>query len=78
MQKEQLAKFQKQIDSAIIGFLNLLDRKELLAKSIDLSSSLSKLNSSIQRSILTIQDTLHVKPLARFYLLCLAQKSLLG
>ena len=59
MQKEQLVKFQKQIDSAIIGFLNLLDRKELLAKSIDLSSSLSKLNSSIQRSILTIQDTLY-------------------
>jgi hypothetical protein len=59
MQKEQLTKFQKQIDSAIIGFLNLLDRKELLAKSIDLSSSLSKLNPSIQRSILTIQDTLY-------------------
>ncbi|MFT6835394.1 MAG: hypothetical protein ACJA0H_001432 [Francisellaceae bacterium] len=59
MQREQLAKFQKQIDSAIIGFLNLLDRKELLAKSIDFNSSLSKLNSSIQKSILTIQDTLY-------------------
>ena len=42
MRKEQLAKFQNQINSAVIGYLNLLERKELLSVSINTSSSLKK------------------------------------
>jgi hypothetical protein len=59
MRKEQLTKFQKQIDSAVIGYLNLLERKELLSVSIKASSSLSNLDSPIQRCILSIQDTIY-------------------
>ncbi|HCG7286878.1 hypothetical protein P3647_15920 [Vibrio parahaemolyticus] len=59
MRKEQLTKFQNQLDSAIIGYLGLLERKELLAVSIELSASLTKLEPKIQRSIVTIQDTLY-------------------
>lgn len=59
MRKEQLAKFQNQINSAVIGYLNLLERKELLSVSINTSSSLSNLDSPIQRCILSIQDTIY-------------------
>jgi hypothetical protein len=59
MRKEQLPKFKKQVDAAIIGYLNLLKRKELLSTSIDFHESLTSLEPVIQRSILVIQDTIY-------------------
>lgn len=59
MRKEQLPKFKKQVDAAMIGYLNLLERKELLSTSIDLLESLVSLEPMVQRSILVIQDTIY-------------------
>ncbi|NOI83063.1 hypothetical protein F0237_20570 [Vibrio tubiashii] len=59
MRFEQVTKFQKQVDSAVIGYLNLLERKELLAVSIEKYALLSCLEPSIRSSILSIQDTLY-------------------
>jgi hypothetical protein len=59
MRKQQLPRFQKKIDSATIGYLNLLEPKELLSVSINLSNSLRSLSSPIRRSILTLQHTLY-------------------
>lgn len=59
MQKEQIPKFKKQVDAAMIGYLNLLQRKELLSTSIDFHKSLASLEPILQRSILVIQDTIY-------------------
>jgi len=59
MRKEQFPKFKKQVDAAMIGYLNLLERKELLSTSIDLHESFTNLESQVQRSILVIQDTMY-------------------
>lgn len=59
MRKEQVIKFRKQVDSAIIGYLNMVGRKELLAASIELNESLNCLEPAVRRSILAIQDTLY-------------------
>lgn len=59
MRKEQLPKFKKQVNAAMIGYLNLLKRKELLSTSIDFHESLASLEPMVQRSILVIQDTIY-------------------
>ena len=59
MRKEQIPKFKKQVDAAMIGYLNLLERKELLSVSIDFHESLVRLEPMVQRSILVIQDTMY-------------------
>ncbi|SJL84095.1 hypothetical protein [Vibrio palustris] len=59
MRSEQVAKFQKQVDSAVIGYLSLLERKELLAVSIEQYQSLSSLEPEVRGGILAIQDTLY-------------------
>lgn len=59
MQSQQVTKFQKQVDSAVIGYLSLLERKELLAVSIEKYVPLSRLEPSVRGSILAIQDTLY-------------------
>lgn len=59
MRKEQISKFKKQVDAAMIGYLNLLERKELLSASIDFHESLVRLEPVVQRSILVIQDTMY-------------------
>lgn len=59
MRKEQLPKFKKQVDAAMIGYFNLLERKELLSTSIDLHESFTHLEPQVQRSIHVIQDTMY-------------------
>ncbi|MDN3379729.1 MULTISPECIES: hypothetical protein [unclassified Pseudoalteromonas] len=59
MRKEQLPKFKKQVDAAMIGYFNLLERKELLSTSIDLHESFKHLEPQVQRCIHVIQDTMY-------------------
>lgn len=59
MRSEQVTKYQKQVDCAVIGYLNLLKRKELLAVSIEKYATLSFLEPSVRGCILTIQDSLY-------------------
>ncbi|CAG9296814.1 AbiU2 domain-containing protein [Celerinatantimonas diazotrophica] len=59
MRKEQLSKFKKQVNAAMIGYINLLERKELLSTSIDLHESFTNLDPQVKRSILVIQDTMY-------------------
>tara|TARA_R110000772_G_C13146259_1_gene424509 strand:- start:44 stop:736 length:693 start_codon:yes stop_codon:yes gene_type:complete len=59
MRKEQFAKYQKMIDSALKGYMNLLERKELLDASIRNYKCLNELDTQVCKSILTIQDTLY-------------------
>lgn len=59
MRAEQVTKFQKQVDSAVIGYLSLLERKELLAVSVEKYAPLSRLEPSVRGGILALQDTLY-------------------
>ena len=59
MRKEQLPKFKKQVDAAMIGYLNLIERKELLSISIDFYEYFKILEPQVQRSIHVIQDTMY-------------------